>query len=162
MKTEVLLCLIFSMTWITCSPGDSGNEALELFTENLGYNEKLAELLDADEYGMSTYVIAFLKTGPNRDQDSLTAVKLQKAHMDNIQRMAEQGELVLAGPFLDNGELRGIYIFNVTSLEEAKKLTETDPAIQAGRLAMELHPWYGSAVLKKLNHFHKAVEKTSF
>ncbi len=124
------------------------------------YDEMLAKSVQADEYGMRKYVMAFLKAGPNRDQDSLTAVNLQKAHMDNIGRLAEEGKLSLAGPFLDNGNLRGIYIFNVESIEEAKKLTASDPAIQAGRLIMELHPWYGSAALIKVNEIHKKLSKT--
>ena len=72
----------------------------------------LAEKLGADEYGMKQYVMAFLKTGPNRNHDSLTAAKIQRAHLDNITRMADAGKLVLAGPFMDTGEIRGIYIFN--------------------------------------------------
>lgn len=112
----------------------------------------------ADEYGMKKYVIAFLKKGPNRNQDSATAAQLQKAHMDNIGRMASMGKLVVAGPFLDGGDLKGIYIFNVTTIEEAKKLTETDPAIQAGRLEMELHPWYGSAALMEIPLLHTKIE----
>jgi hypothetical protein len=63
----------------------------------------------------------------------------------------------LAGPFLEDGQLRGIYVFAVESVEEARKLTETDPAIQAGRLRMELHPWYGSAALGLVNALHKRV-----
>ena len=76
-------------------------------------------------------------------------------------RMAEEGTLVLAGPFLDNGEVRGIYIFNVATVKEAEALTKTDPAIQAGRLVMELHPWYGSAALMEVNQLHKKVQKIS-
>ena len=87
------------------------------------------------------------------------AQALQKAHMDNIGKMAEAGKLVLAGPFMDDGELRGIYIFNVPTLEEAKALTETDPAIQAGSLVLELHPWYGSAALMKVNEWHGKLAK---
>jgi hypothetical protein len=60
---------------------------------------------------------------------------------------------------MDDGEMRGIYIFNVTTIEEAKKLTETDPAIQAGRLEMELHPWYGSAALMEVNNLHNRLQK---
>ncbi|MFT4523764.1 MAG: hypothetical protein ACI8ZN_002720 [Bacteroidia bacterium] len=90
---------------------------------------------------MKIYVIAFLNAGPNQDQDSVAADKLQAAHMANIKRMAAEGSLILAGPFLDSGDVRGIYIFNVSTIEEAKHLTETNPAIQAGRLEMELHPW---------------------
>jgi uncharacterized protein YciI len=67
--------------------------------------------------------------------------------MDNIRRLTDEGKLVLAGPFMDDGEVRGIYIFDVKTVEEAKKLTETDPAIQAGSLIIDLHPWYGSAAL---------------
>ena len=63
---------------------------------------------------------------------------------------------------VDGGDLRGIYIFNVESVEEARRLTETDPAIQSGRLVMELHPWYGSAGLIQVNEVHKVLSKKSF
>lgn len=123
------------------------------------YNEELANELEADDYGMRRYIMAFLKAGPNRNQDSTRAAELQQAHMANINRMAEEGDLVLAGPFLDSGEIRGIYLFNVETLEQARELTETDPAIQAGRLVMELHPWYGSAALMKVNEIHGQISK---
>jgi uncharacterized protein YciI len=118
--------------------------------------------LGADELGMRKYIIAFLKAGPKRDQDPETAAKLQQGHMDNISRMAKEGQLIVAGPFMDNGPLRGIYIFNTESLEVAKKWTETDPAIQAGRLELELHPWYGSAALLLVNDLHRRVQAKTF
>jgi uncharacterized protein YciI len=108
---------------------------------------------------MKQYVMAFLKAGPNRDRDSTEAAELQAAHMANIGRMAEEGKLVLAGPFLDDGELRGIYVFNVKTIEEARALTASDPAIQAGRLVMELKPWYGSAAMMEINAMHGRLEK---
>jgi len=119
----------------------------------------LAKQLGADAYGMKQYVMAFLKAGPNRDRDSATAARLQRAHLDNIFRLADEGKLVLAGPFLDKGVIRGIYVFNVTTVEEAAELTSTDPAIQAGSLVMELHPWYGSAGLMQINEISKRIEK---
>ena len=122
----------------------------------------LIRKLHADDYGMKKYVMAFLKAGPKRDQDSVTAAKLQGEHMKNIQRLANLGKLVLAGPFLDGNEFRGIYIFNVETVEEAKELTESDPAIKAGRLVMELHPWYGSAALQKLTELHRRIQSRSF
>lgn len=123
------------------------------------FNKELAEALNADEYGMKQYVMAYLKKGPNRDLDSTAAAELQKAHLDNIGRLAEEGKLVLAGPFMDDGDVRGIYIFDVESIEEAKTLTETDPAIKAESLIMELRPWYGSAALLKVNEIHKKIAK---
>lgn len=115
----------------------------------------------ADEYGMKKYVMAYLKRGPNRDQDSASAVELQKAHLQNITRMAKEGKLVVAGPFLDDQDVRGIYIFDVETIEEAKTLTETDPAIKAGSLVMELRPWYGSAALKEVTKIAKTLTKKS-
>ncbi len=122
----------------------------------------LARQLGADEYGMRNYVVAFLKAGPNRNQDSVAAAQLLTAHLKNIQRMAREGKLVIAGPFLDDGDLKGIYIFNVQTVEEARKLTETDPAIKAGRLVMELHPWYGSAALLKVSEIHARIQAKNF
>ena len=103
--------------------------------------------------------MAFLKRGPNRGQDSAQAAILQRAHLDNIKRLAQEGKLVVAGPFLDDGEVRGIYLFNVSTVEEAEALTRTDPAIQAGRIVMELHSWYGSAGLMQVNQIHKKISK---
>jgi uncharacterized protein YciI len=122
----------------------------------------LVRQFNADEYGMKTYVIAFLKAGPNRSQDSVTAANLLKAHLANIQHMAKEGKLVVAGPFMDDTDLKGIYIFNVGSVGEARALTETDPAIKAGRLVMELHPWYGSAALQKINEIHSRIQTKHF
>lgn len=126
------------------------------------FDAELAAELGADDYGMRRYVMAFLKAGPNRPEDPEQAAALQRAHLDNIRRLAEEGALVLAGPFLDGGELRGIYIFAVDSVAEAEALTATDPAVQAGSLAMELHPWYGSAALMKVNEWSMRIARQSF
>lgn len=125
------------------------------------FDQAYADHLGADEYGMRSYVMAMLKSGPNRDQDSATRSALQRAHLDNIKRLAEEGKLVMAGPFLDDSEIRGIYIFAVPTIEEAEELTLTDPAVKAGSLIMELHPWYGSAALMEVNEIHKQVAKIS-
>ena len=125
------------------------------------YNANLSKKLGADEYGMSAYVMAFLKAGPNSDLSKEEAARLQLAHLKNIDRLAAAGKLALAGPFMDKGPIRGIYIFNVQSLEEARELTSSDPAIKAGSLVMELHPWYGSAALKQVNELHKAIKQRS-
>lgn len=124
------------------------------------YNPTLAKQLGADDYGMKMYVMAFLKAGPNRNHSKAEAAELQKAHMANIQKMAQNGDLVLAGPFAPNDSgLQGIYIFNVKTVAEAEALTQTDPAIQAGRLTMELIPWYGSAAVMQINEVHQTLIK---
>lgn len=145
-----------------CGPQPANTSSEDIAVDSMvtaGFDSLLAARLGADEYGMSRYVMAFLKAGPDRSQDSATAAEIQRAHLANISRMAEEGTLVLAGPFLDDGTVRGIYIFDVETLEEARALTETDPAVQAGRLEMELHPWYGSAGLKQLNEIHGAISR---
>lgn len=155
--------IIFIFVIIGCK-SDIDSDKQENITDTVqnnktSYDSDLAKKLQADEYGMKKYVMAFLKKGPNRDMDSVKAAEIQRAHLDNINKMAEEGKLVLAGPFLDDGEIRGIYIFNVESLEEAQELTNSDPAIQEGRLVMELHPWYGSASIQEINKWHKKISK---
>ena len=131
-------------------------------SKNPQYDAQLAQKLGADDYGMKQYVMAFLKAGPNRSTDSAARIKLQMAHLKNITRLADEGKLIIAGPFMDDQPIKGIFIFNVSTIEEAKKLTETDPAIQAGSLVMELHPWYGSAALMQTVEIHKKLQKKNF
>lgn len=88
--------------------------------------------------------LGFLKRGPNRKEGDGTTPEvqeLQKAHIANITRLAEMKKLVMAGPFGDNGDLRGIFVFRVGSLKEAEELSNTDPMIKIDRLRLELHPW---------------------
>ena len=91
---------------------------------------------------MMTAYLAFLVRGDKwTPEKTPQTAEIQKGHMANIQRLAAMKKLVVAGPFGDDGRLRGIFVFRVDSLEEARALTLTDPAVQAGRLALELHPW---------------------
>jgi len=89
-----------------------------------------------------TYYFAFLVRGPKwTPEQTPELARLQEAHLANIRRLAEEGKLVVAGPFADGGTLQGVFVFKTKTLEEAQALADTDPAAQAGRLALELHPW---------------------
>ena len=92
------------------------------------------------------YWFVMLKTGPNRSQDSVTAAKIQKEHISNIDRLYYEGKIKVAGPFGEPGEWRGIFIFDAESKEEVEKLLQTDLAISSGRLTYEIKPWYTAPV----------------
>jgi len=126
-----------------------------------GYDSLLARKLGADQYGMKKYVMALLKSGPVKIQDSVKLADLQRRHLQNMVKLAGEGTLILAGPFLDDQAYRGIFIFDVRTVEEARKIAETDPAVKAGTLVLELHPWYGSAALMETVRIHKTLEKSS-
>lgn len=127
------------------------------------YDEDLAKKLGADDYGMRKYVMAFLLRGDRvNEYTSEQRTEIQTEHMANIGKMAEMGKLIVAGPFMGNDDLQGIYIFEVQTLEEAKELTETDPAIKAGVLKMDLKEWYGSAAMMMMPEIYPKVTKKSF
>src|SRR5260370_28680033 len=93
---------------------------------------------------LETVYLGFLKRGPKRkegDGETPQIQELQKAHIANIERLAHLGKIVAAGPFGDDGLLRGIFVFRVSSMQEAQDLCATDPMIKVGRLVAELHPW---------------------
>jgi uncharacterized protein YciI len=91
---------------------------------------------------LTTAYLGLLTRGAKWTSEQTPATEeLQRAHMANINRLAEMKKLVVAGPFGDDGNLRGIFVFKVASLDEAKALAETDPAVIAGRLAIDMHPW---------------------
>lgn len=91
------------------------------------------------------YWFVLLIKGPNRNQDSATAAKIQAGHLANITRLYEEGKIKVAGPFGDDGAWRGIFIFDCETKDEVEKLLHTDPAINAGRLVYEIHPWWTAA-----------------
>lgn len=115
---------------------------------NPNYDAELAKKLGADEYGMKNYVLVILKTGENKTTDKEELNKLFRGHMENIQRLVKEGKLIVAGPFGENNlTWRGLFIFDVKTVEEARELVQTDPAIKARLFDVDLVPWYGSAAL---------------
>lgn len=152
-----------SLNYRTCvlALAIAGLGAVALADENPGpnFDAELATELGADAYGMRQYVMAFLKAGPNQGGDPKDRQATQAAHLAHIRQMAEDGHLVLAGPFMDRGEVRGIFVFAVDDMAEAEALTAADPAVQAGHLVMELKPWYGSAALMRVNSIHQSIAR---
>lgn len=93
---------------------------------------------------MQQYFIAFLKSGPNRSQSEEEATELQTAHLAHLGKMYELGYADISGPFGDDGDIRGITIYNVPTLQMADSLANLDPMVKAGRLVIEMHPWWAT------------------
>lgn len=124
------------------------------------YDAALAKRLGADEYGMKSYVFVILKTGKTQIEDPAESKKIFAGHFANMSRLAKDKKLVLAGPFVDGAPWRGMYIFDVTTLEEAEELVKTDPAVEAGVFDYELTKLYCSAALMNINEIHTTIQKT--
>lgn len=95
-------------------------------------------------YVMKRYVFMLLNEGPNRNQDSISAVKIQEGHMNHINEMAKTGKMFMAGPLEKGGKHRGILVFDVDSISEALRMESTDPAVVAGRLEMQAIYWWAA------------------
>ena len=123
------------------------------------YDAALAQKLGADDYGMRQFVMVVLKTGKTKIKDADERKKVFDGHFSNMSRLAEEGKLVLAGPFIEGGDKRGLFVFDVETIEEAEELVKTDPAIKAGVFEYELTKFYGSAALMQINETHKKIQK---
>ena len=93
---------------------------------------------------MQQYFVAFLKKGPNRDRSEEESAKLQEQHMAHLGRMYDLGYADISGPFGDDGDIRGLTIYNVPTLKMADSLANLDPAVQAGSLVIKVHPWWAA------------------
>lgn len=124
------------------------------------YDEKLAKDLGGNDNGMKSYVFCLLKTGTNTTATKEEKTKYFEGHMANINRLSDEGKLIVAGPFMKNDKnYRGIFIFNVATVEEAQALVETDPAVKAKIFEAELTPWFCSAALMVVPETHKKITK---
>jgi uncharacterized protein YciI len=124
------------------------NQFITAQTVNPDYDSTLAKRLGADDYGMKGYVFVMLKTGGNTTTDKAFIDSCFAGHMANINRLVNEGKLIVAGPLGKNDNAyRGIFILNVTTIDEARELVQTDPAINSKLLDADLYKWYGSAAL---------------
>lgn len=137
MKTTLIFLLLTIANFLAFAQNNNPN-----------FDAELAKNLGADDYGMKQYVLVMLKTGENKTASKEETSQLFRGHLDNISRLAKEGKLIVAGPLGKNDQTyRGIYIFDVPTIEEARKLVKTDPAINANLLGADFFEWYGSAAL---------------
>jgi uncharacterized protein YciI len=123
------------------------------------YDAALAKQVGADERGMRKYVLVILKTGPTRVPDGDKRDAMFAGHFANIERLAKEGKLVMAGPFGENPDgWRGLFLFAVDTTDEARALTATDPVIVNGEMVAEFHPWYGTAAAMLVPGLHKRMQ----
>lgn len=134
----------------------------DTLTANPNYDKSLAEKLGGDDYGMKSYFLALLKTGTNVTADKELINKSFRGHLDNINRLVDEGKLIVAGPLGKNdNNYRGIFILNdIKTTDEAKEILQTDPAIKNGLLDFEIFTWYGSAALPEYLPFSDKIWKS--
>jgi uncharacterized protein len=129
---------------------------------NPAYDAELAKKLGGNDGGMKNYVLVILKTGPS--DASVKGDERKKAfegHFANINKLADEGKLAVAGPFGKNDKaFRGLFIMNTSAVEEAQKWTEADPTVKSGIFVVDYIPWFGSASLMATNEIHKKIAKT--
>jgi uncharacterized protein YciI len=112
---------------------------------------------------MKKYILVILKTGSANITDKKTIDSLFGGHMKNIMSLAMQNKLVLAGPMGENDKkYEGVFVFNTDDMNEAQKMLQTDPAVQAKLLDAELYHWYASAALQQVLEIHSKIQKNSF
>ena len=117
----------------------------ELKKELISKGFKIDEYVDKktqDTILMQQYFMAFLKRGPIRGQNEEESAELQALHIAHLKKMYDLGYADISGPFGDDGNLRGITIYNVPTLKMADSLANSDPMVIAGRLNIEIHPWW--------------------
>jgi uncharacterized protein YciI len=79
-----------------------------------------------------------------RSYDVATLDRIQRDHLAYHASLRAAGHVVTNGPVVDQPDesLRGLTFYRTGSLEEARRLAEQDPAVQAGRLAVEVMTWW--------------------
>ena len=123
------------------------------------YEPELARSLGADENGMRRYVLVILKTGPNKVPAGPERDEMFKGHFANMNRLSADGKLALAGPFDGVDGWRGLFIFAVSDIAEARALVATDPVIIKGEMIAEYHAYYGSAALMLVRDAHERISR---
>lgn len=126
------------------------------------FDAELAARVGADDHGMRSYVLVVLKTGPTRVPDGPERDEMFRGHFANMKRLSDEGKLALAGPFDGVDGWRGLFVFAVKDIDEAKRLAAADPVLVKGEMVAEYHRYYGSAALMLVREGHEKVAKKKF
>src|SRR5713101_1340618 len=104
------------------------------------------------QHKLVQFQMAIMKKGPawasTKEQERN---QIRQQHLANVLSLLESGKAVITGPFGDDTDLAGIFILRASSTAEAKSWVDADPAVKAGLMVPEMHPWWSEDVFKKAN-----------
>ncbi|MDP3668183.1 MAG: YciI family protein [Telluria sp.] len=123
------------------------------------YDADMAKSLGADERGMRGFVLVVLKTGPNKVPEGAARKKMFEGHFANMQGLAAEKKLVVAGPLDGVDGWRGVFVFATADIDQAKSYVASDPLIVNGEMVAEYHKFYSSAGLMMVNEVHNKLIK---
>ena len=134
--------------WIDSDPFlSSGHMVCELrrWLGPVGISEVYRRAAHADPTRRDSlvhYTMALIVRGPTwRPMEDSATAGLRARSVAGVERMETTGEVALAGPFEDDGDLRAIVVYATADTAVARRWSDADPAVAAGRLRAELHPW---------------------
>jgi uncharacterized protein YciI len=120
---------------------------------------ELAKSLGGNENGMRGYILVLLKTGPKRVPDGPDRTRMFQGHFANMEKLAAEKKLAVAGPSDGVNGLRGVFVLATTDMEEAKAMVATDPVIINGEMVAEYYKLFSSAALMAVNDIHKRISR---
>jgi uncharacterized protein YciI len=156
-KSVMMAALVLSSGLAAPRPATAGEPEA---TTPAAFDAVLAERVGADAYGMRKYVLVVLKSSTTPVPEGEARKAMFAGHFANMARLAEEGTLVLSGPFLeDPAGWRGLFVLAVEDLAAAERIVATDPVVAQGEMVAEYHPWYGSATLALVPEWHEKVAR---
>jgi uncharacterized protein YciI len=120
---------------------------------------ELAKSLGGNDNGMRPYVLVLLKTGPKPVPAGPERTKMFQGHFANMERLAGEKKLAVAGPLDGVNGMRGLFVLATGDIEEAKALVATDPVIINGEMVAEYHKFYSTAGLMAVNDIHRRISR---
>jgi hypothetical protein len=124
-----------------------------------GNDAALAARLGADDYGMRSYVLVVLKTGPNWIAPGSDRDEMFRGHFAYTKRLSDKGKLILAGPFDGVHGWRGLFVFAAPDIDEANPPAATDPVLVRVEMMAAHHKHYGTAALMFIPEIYERLAK---
>jgi uncharacterized protein YciI len=107
------------------------------------------------------YVFVFIRTGPLRTPTPEQSQEAMQGHFANMGRLADEGKLLIAGPYADprpTPDHRGLFVMDETEVAEGLELANTDPAAAMGVFVMSAHRFTTDRPLTDLPRLEKEDE----
>lgn len=156
----IAICFFLSSACQSVKQDDESSENRLTDSAHVRYDSSLAQKLGANKYGLKKYTLCFLSKGKSKVLNAEDYRAIEEAHIDYIQALVAQKEIIMAGYFDGKDELLGFVVFNSLDTNYVRSLLAKDPKVAKELIFPVLKKWTSSAAIQELNQIHQRIEKT--